>query len=146
MKCTFRLRNISSDDSGELRCEVSTALDRLQSDPAFLTVVKRTRIVEFAKDRDIIDLVQGGQVQLECRVEADPRLTGSLQLAWRHNGSLVTSMRRLVSHGQGHTDLKVTEAGDYECVASSDLDTVTSRVARVRVRPVLQVSLTPEMR
>ena len=55
----FRLRNVSLDDSGELRCEVSTALDRLQSDAAILTVVKRTRIVEFAEDRDIIDLVQG---------------------------------------------------------------------------------------
>ena len=125
---------------------MSTALDRLQSDPAILTVVHGTRIAEFAEDRDIIDLVQGGQVQLECRAEADPRMTGSLQLSWRHNGSLVTNMGRLVSHGPGHTDLEVTETGNYECVASSDLDTVTSRVARVRVRPVLQVSLTLEKR
>ena len=123
---------------------MSTALDRLQSDPAILTVVKRTRIVEFVED--IIDLVQGGMVQLECRAEADPRLSGALQLSWRHNGSLVTDMRRLMRHDPGHTDLKVTEAGDYECVASSDLDTVTSGVARVRVRPVLEVSLTSERR
>ena len=125
---------------------MSTALDRLQSDPAILTVVKRTRIVEFAEDRDILDLVQGGMAQLECRAEADPRLTGALQLSWRHNGSLVTNMRRLVSHDPGHTDLKVTEAGEYECVASSDLDTVTSGVARVRVRPVLEVNMTSERR
>ena len=122
---------------------MSTALDRLQSDPAILTVVKRTRIVEFVED--IIDLVQGGMVQLECRAEADPRLTSALQLSWRHNDSLVTDMRRLMRHDPGHTDLKVTEAGDYECVASSDLDTVTSGVARVRVRPMLQPDLGEEV-
>ena len=115
-------------------------MDRLQSDPATLTVVSRTRIVEFA-DRDIIDLVQGGRAQLECRAEADPKLTGVLQLTWSHNGSLVTNT---IHHGPGHTDLEVTEAGDYQCVASSDLDTVTSGVVRVRVRPVLRVNLTLE--
>ena len=122
-----------------------TALDRQQSDPASLTIVRRTRIVEFA-DRDIIDLVAGARALLECRAEADPGLTGALQLTWRHNGSLVTDTRLLRRHGPGHTDLEVTEAGDYQCVASSGLDTVTSGVTRVRVRPVLRVSLTSERR
>ena len=136
---------VTLDDSGEIRCEVRTALDKLKSDPAILTVVKRTRIVEFV-EKDIVHLVQGDRQQLECRAEADPVLTGALQLTWTHNGSLVTNTRMVRHHGPGHTDLEVTEAGDYECAASSDLDTVTSGVVRVRVRPVLRVNLTSERR
>ena len=48
---------------------------------------------------------------------------------------------RLVRHTRGHVDLGVAGAGEYTCVASTDLDKATSGVARVAVRPVLVVSV-----
>ena len=87
----LRLAALTPEDSGEVRCEVRTALDSLRSAPASLTVATRTRIVEFTAGK--VELVAGRTLELECRAEADPRLAGGLQLAWTHNGSLVSDER-----------------------------------------------------
>ena len=87
----LRLVAVTPEDSGEVRCEVRTALDSLRSAPASLAVVTRTRIVEFTAGK--VELVAGRTLDLECRAEADPRLADGLQLVWTQNGSQVSDER-----------------------------------------------------
>ena len=139
---------LSSEDSGQIECEVKTLFDSVRSRPAGLEVFSATRIREQAEG--LVEVVEGARVSLECGVTSDPRTLDSLTIRWSFNNQTV-DQHLLEYHGPGHLDISIPEAkkthsGVYQCNATTSLDSVQSEPTKLVVRERTKLIVSPSSR
>ena len=76
----------------------------------------------------------GGVYRTQTEVTLRCEASGATSLQWNHNGNLVTpDARRTIGANLTIVRLNNDVAGNYTCLASNDVGTITSAVAEVQI-------------
>ncbi|NP_001164709.1 neogenin [Saccoglossus kowalevskii] len=140
---TLEIKNVKMSDEADYRCRATNIEGMRRSEEASLSIIfsgSMVRRPEFASRPQNAEVLEGGDVVLECAVNANPRPT----VTWWKDGQPITPSRNPDYHYSyvGAYNLRIKSAteqdtGTYICSASN---VITNTNIDARVELLVQVT------
>ncbi|KAK3796951.1 hypothetical protein RRG08_032253 [Elysia crispata] len=134
---TLMIEQARDSDQGVYECIARNAAGSVHSGKVELRYFQRDATPQFVDAPQDVTATEGDNAELQCRATGRPSPT----ISWTHNSAPIAQNIRARQGDSGSLtiiNVRVSDAGLYECRASSSDQTITSSARlRVLVRPVI---------
>uniref|UniRef100_A0A0B7AY06 Cell adhesion molecule-related/down-regulated by oncogenes n=1 Tax=Arion vulgaris TaxID=1028688 RepID=A0A0B7AY06_9EUPU len=134
---TLMIESAQDSDKGVYECIARNAAGTVKTGKAELRYMGDQEIPKFMEVPNDITAVEGDDAELPCHAMGNPRP----DITWTHNSDPISNnirARKLDNGALVISNIRVSDAGQYECSASNSMKTISSSARiRVLVRPVI---------
>ncbi|BFY99802.1 hypothetical protein BsWGS_02841 [Bradybaena similaris] len=134
---TLKIDSAQDSDKGVYECMARNAAGMAKTSKVELRYMGDQEIPKFMETPNDLTVIEGEDAELVCHVMGNPRP----DITWTLNSDPITGnirARKMDSGSLVITNIRVSDAGTYECSASNSVKTISSSARiKVLVRPVI---------
>ncbi|CAL1540332.1 unnamed protein product [Lymnaea stagnalis] len=135
---TLMIESTQEKDKGFYECMARNAAGMVKANKVELRYLNDDVVIpKFMETPQDVNVVEGSELQLPCQASGNPRP----DITWTHNSDSISGnirARKLENGALSITNVRVSDAGLYECKATNSIQSISSSATvRVLVRPVI---------